>query len=332
MAHCDFVVRYDPETESTYDITRKILTSIIIKRLKSKKPTICFISGDSGEGKSYSGVRLQEILLDIQGMDMKEYFEIMNVFTPLEYPQKLDKLLFDKKYKKANIICMHEAREVVRSKDWQNFLTQAISDVNAMSRQIKPMCIMIISQFIRDITTDVRYTLNFYMKVRRPKNKPARLYINVMWKDDRDLEKPRLRKRKLSGYLVDKQGRYRRFIPQYLEMSKPDKSIAELFESLDHDAKASIIRKKLDKLVQEMQTEAGLENRKVEAMVDYYMRNPDNLVAIGKRYRGKWKLSPEAREMHDLSKPEAVRFEDMIDTRMKEIGAIDSKKKEDGEG
>lgn len=325
MAFCDFVVRFDPAKDTPEELTKRILYAVWVKRLKAHKPCVVFMGGDSGEGKSLSVCRLQEIMFEVQGIEVSEqYFKAMNVFTPLQYPQKIDALLYAPELKKVNIITMHEAREVVKAKNWQSFLSQSVSDINAMSRSLKRLCVFVISQFIRDITTDIRYTLNYYCIVRRPKGKKPRVYINVMWKDDRDLEKPKLRKRKLSGYIVGPDGRWRRFVPQYLEMSLPKKETVELFERLDYEAKAGIIRKKLDRLLEEMKADIGEQSRKVESMVEFYVKNPDNLNVIGKQYRGDWKLRPEAREMHDLSKGEAQRFEKLINEAMKKKGVIQS--------
>lgn len=322
MAWCDFVVKYNPEEDDAEDLTRRILFSIWVKRIKHNKPVNVFIGGDSGEGKSFTVLRLQELLCEIQGLDHTEYMQAMNVFTPLEYPEKLDPILYDKELKKVNMIAIHEARDLVRAKNWQQFMTQAISDVNAQARSVKRLMTFIVSQFIRDITTDMRYTLNFYCTVSRPKGKKARLYINVLWKDDRDLERPKLRKRKLSGYLVYPNGRYQRFVPQYLELSKPAKETTDLFERLDRESKSGIIRKKLDRLIDEMKTEMGMESEKVEAMVSYYKKHPDQITTIGKRYRGKWKMTKESREMHDLSRGEVERFERLIREHFEEEGAL----------
>lgn len=324
MAFCDFVVKYDPELDNPESLTRKILFSIIIKRIKAKKPTVMFIGGDSGEGKTLTSVRLQEILLDIQGLDIMDYLDDMNVFTPLQYPKKLDALLFDKRLKKANIITIHEAREVVKAKLWYSFLNQSISDINAMSRSIKRLVILILSQFIRDIDPSIRYTLTYYCIVRRPKGKRARLYLNVLWKDDRDLEKPKLRKRKLSGYLKYPDGRLRRYVPSYLELKKPRKELVEIIEKKDREAKIGIIRKKIDKLIKEMESDIGEESKKVETMLKWYLDNPDSLNKIGRRYRGKWKLLPNVREMHELTLGESVEFEDKLNQSMKEKGAIEN--------
>ena len=208
---------------------------------------------------------------------------------------------------------MHEAREVVKAKNWQNFLTQAVADINAMSRSIKPLIIQIIAQFIRDITSDMRYTIDYYIKMSRPKGKRARMYINVMWKDDRDLEKPKLRKRKLSGYIVDKEGNYIRFVPSYFKMEKPPKNIIYRFETLDKEAKQGIIKNKVNKMIAEMRKDIDLkQDSKVPAMLKFYTENMESLSNIGKRHGKKWRMTKQGREMHDLTAKEAREFETKI--------------------
>lgn len=316
--YIDFNVRYDPETESQQDLMAKILYSIIINRLKHKKPVVMFISGDSGEGKSLTALRIQELLLKALGLDIKDYLEVMNVFTPLEYSQKLDQLLYNKELKKVPFLCMHEARNIVKAKEWQSFLNQAIADVNAMSRAIKPLCFIVISQFIRDINTDIRYTLNYYCDAFRPLGSRVQLSISKMWKDTRDLEKPKLRKRRLKGF-VQLKGSHKKivFSPRHFEMGKPDKEIVKLFEKLDFESKGKIIRRKMDKLLKEMGEDMGEETKKTDTMAEWYMKNQESLLLIGKRSRGKWKLKPEVKIMHGLTDSELKDFQQSLNEKFK---------------
>lgn len=312
MAYCDFVVKYDPKKDTLRDISRRIIYSVFIGRVRNNKPCVIFLGGESGDGKSFTGLTLQSEMMLAQGVDPKKYVSAMNIYTPLQYPEKINALLFDKELKKVNVLCVHEAREVVKAKLWASFLTQSIADVNAMSRSIKRLVIIIISQFIRDITTDMRYTLNYYCKVIRPKGRKARLYINVLWKDDSDLEKPKLRKRKLSGYLVYPNGVYKRYVPQYIELNKPDPEIVAQFEKDDYDSKAGIIKKKLSKLIKEMQADIGEQSNKVASMVEWYSTRSENIDLIGKRYKGKLRVSKDFKDLHDMTVVEVKEFETKI--------------------
>lgn len=320
----DFCVKFDPAVDTSEDLTKRILYSLFVVPIKQKKPRVLFISGDSGEGKSYSAIRLQELLCEIQGIDPVANFVAMNVFTPLEYANKLDALLHDKKLKKVNILCVHEARELIRAKNWHSFLAQAIADVNAMSRSIKRLCFIIISQFIRDITPDVRYTLHYYITMKRTKSE-TRMYVSKVWKDDRDLEKPKLRKRKIFGYVIYPNGRRRKIRPSYLIIRKPNPLLTEQFEKLDTEAKASIIRRKLNRLVDDLQMDLQGENKKIVDMVAWYMAKPDKLLGIGKVVANRFRLDKKFKEMHDLNKKETEEFVKILETEMTKKGIMEKK-------
>lgn len=320
----DFCVKFDPAVDTPEDLTKRIIYSLFVQPLKHKKPRVVFISGDSGEGKSLAGLRFQELMAEIQGFSALEHFRAMNIFTPLEYSKKIDALLNDKKLKKVNILCMHEARAIIKAKNWHSFLAQSIADVNAMSRAVKPICFMIISQFIRDITTDVRYTLNYYVKMSRD-SKGSKMYVSRVWKDDRDLEKPKLRKRKIFGYVVYPSGRRRKIRPQYLLVKKPSKEIIELFDELDTQSKAEIIRRKLNRLVSEMELELQGENKKIVDMVTWYISKPEKMLGIGKMRGDKFILNKNFNQMHELTPKEKEEFVKILTTELKSRGIIEKK-------
>lgn len=332
----DFIIKYDPQVDTTLTLSEKVLNALILRPLKYRKPRIIFIGGDSGEGKSIAALRIQQILLGIEGLDLKDYVNDINIYQPLEYPAKIDRLLNDKSLKKIKIVCFHEAREIVKAKNWAGFLAQAVADVNAMSRAVKRLCTIIISQFIRDITTDVRYTLNYYCTAWRPLGGHTRLTIYKMWKDDKDLEKPRLRKMRIKGILVYPNGRHRVYMPKYLEITMPDKEIVKIFEEQDKEAKTKIIRAKLNKLIKDMKAEMDLETDKVGAMVEWYVKHPDQLELIGHYVRGKYKLKAEVMSMHDLNKDEMLQFSRELTEKLKSLGLFsgqaDNKQVEGAEG
>ncbi len=322
MVLCDFVVRYDPKKDTIEDISKRIIQSLFIGRLKQKKPCIIFIAGGSGEGKSWGSVRLQEELLEEQGLNLDHHINTINVFTPLEYAEKLDALLYNKEHKKVNIICVHEARELINAKEWYNFLNRAIGDVNAMSRRVKRLIIIIISQSIKDISNDVRHSIHYYCKAARPRGKRARIYIKKTWLDDRDLEKPKLRKRGINGFIVYPDDTYRRCKPPYLELSRPRKVNIDFFEKADFESKSKILKNKIQKLIMGLKKELEIGNEKLETMVDFYSTHTENLTIIGKQRKNKWLLKPEVKKMHDLTDQEVKTFQDQLNEKLKEKGVI----------
>src|SRR6056297_2838315 len=112
LVPADFCIRFNKfKGETETDIARKLLYTLIIKRIKAKKPTVWFIGGDSGEGKSSTALTIQNILCESMGIDLREVLETMNVLHPVEYPEKLDTLLYSKDsiIKKLPFLCIHEA-------------------------------------------------------------------------------------------------------------------------------------------------------------------------------------------------------------------------------
>ncbi len=317
---CDFVIKHDWDTETPEDLAYKIFYSIFIGRIKENKPCVIFIGGGSGEGKSISGaIKLQEVLLRLQGItDIKKGFNAMNVYTPLQFPQKMNTILFDKEYKDYNVFAIHESRELVKAKSWQNFLTQAVADINATSRQVKRVISIFVSQSLSDITKDVRKTLNFLIQMRRPRGKRPRMKIKVLWLDERDPEKPQLRTRYLSGLLIDKHGRYSQFSPTYFEISPPDKELIEIFEKEDKEAKISIIKKKMDKLMEMMGKEMGVNDSKVDLLAEHYTKDLSSLMLIGKQKKDGWRIGKDIQKLHNLNDEDFKVFELKINSKVRD--------------
>lgn len=319
MAYYDYIVRFNPKIETSHDLTKKIFYALFIKRVKNKKPVVCFVGGDSGEGKSMTVERMIEILFEIEGLNLKDYINEVNVFTPLQYPEKIDQLLNNKELRKVNAIVMHEAREVIKAGNWRSFLNTAIGDVNAMSRSIKRLMFFIISQFIRDIDPSIRYTLTYYCTAYRPIGHKTRVKISRIWKDDRDLQNPKIRKRKIKGLIIFPNGRKKVHIPNYFEMSLPDKEIQRKFDEYDVLAKKDILKRKLDKLMKEMRRDLDLdEDDKIKGMLEFYTNDSDRLKSLGERRGKKWKVRKEIRVIHDLTELEFKEFEKQVNEKISE--------------
>lgn len=322
----DFIVRYNPATESKSDLANKIIYDMFYnRRIKQNKPCKMGIFGKSGEGKSLTALRIQEQLLQAKGLTLQPIVKDINVFVPLEYPTKIKNLLGlndggfqDTGLKKAFLVCVHEARELVKAKYWQSFVNTAIADVNEMSRAVKRLIFMIVSQSIRDISSDIRGTLDFYIKCYRPHKQRTRLYIYSLWVDERDMDKIKLRKRKVSGVLIYPNGQWRRYAPQYFEISIPNRDIIKIFDEEDFKSKSKIIRSKLNRLMKDMALEANVENDKLESLIDFHVKNPDALNTIGKIRAGKWIVKKEAAQLYDLTKQELKEFETKIQIKLGE--------------
>ena len=312
----DFVVEH---VDDPAELGHRIIRNITVNRIKAKKPTIIGITGDSAEGKSYTGLAIADIVNQEFGVDTAEVIDDTVVYTPLEYTKKFDRILFDKDLKKVHTFMIDEGRELIKSKLWYDFVRQAIADVNAMHRQIKPLVVIVVSQDIGDVLRDVRKTLTFYGKCMRPLSGNVHFTLYRLWKDERDLENVKLRKRKLRGHLI-KDGRKVVFVVNKFRVRLPRKEIVEKYEKLSFERKATIIRNKLEALLKQIEKEIGHQFDKVDQLVTYYTEHPELLNIILERKRNKIRVKKEFKQMHDLTQTEVKEFEKRLLERLAEKG------------
>lgn len=326
MGHPDYVVHHDFKTESHEELTRKIIYSLIIRRIKNKFPTLIGIFGASGHGKSYATLKLQQILLELQGIDFITNINNMNVYIPIQYSEKLDRIINDKELKKLNILAVHESRTLISSKDWQSFTNRTIADVYNMQRAVKRIVTMLVSQYVKDISKDIRNSLTYYFECKRPNMSggKTKLYMYRIYQDSRDLENPRIKKARIWGFIVDPKGRYRAHKPSYIELNKPPKEACKLFDEQDYLSKHKIIQRKLKELMDNFKAKLGEESDKIPEMIKFYGNKPENLSLIGKRVRGKWKLNKQFIMMHDLKRDEIKEFELKLDEKLQNMGIAET--------
>lgn len=329
----DFWVKFNPDKDSPEELSRRILYSLFVKRTKAKKPVVAAVIAKSGEGKSYGVNKIADEIMHIQGIDLvqnMELFDVLTIANPLQYAEKLDLLLYDKRYKKVNLMVVHESRSVVSAKNWRSFVNTAISDVNAMSRSIKPLMFFFISQAFKDIDSNVRSTLTHYITITRPNSgHHSRMEISVIWNDEKDIEKPKYRKRKIRGIVEYPDGRTRLFVPDSLYLKWLRKPLQERFETLDYEGKSAILKSKMAKIISEIKSEFDDNSVKIDAMVEWYFKRSDMLGSVARRGRAGWKVKKDIRELHDLTPEEAKLFESRLNDKFVKSGMI--AKDNDGE-
>jgi len=312
----DFVV---PWSEDPTELGKNIIKNLVVGRLKAKKPCIIFLAGDSGEGKSYTGLKILEIINEYYGVETDVKNQV--IYTPLDYTKKINRLLFDKEFRDYRILMMDEARELLKAQLWYSFINQALADINAMMRRVKPMAVIVISQFIKDVDIQMRRTLNYYGKCMRPLGKRTRLKLYTIWKDDTDIERPVLRKRPVRG-LVVKNGIRVQFKPTYFEIQLPDKRIIDEYEAINYEEKSMIIKRKLDLLMRQIQKELGQPYDKVEMLADWYAKHPESIHLVLEKRRGRMQLRKDVRKLHDLTSDEAREFEKRLLEKLAEAGIL----------
>jgi len=324
MGVTDFII---PHNKDAAEMGRDIIRHITVNRLRYNKPVIILLVGDSGEGKSYTALKILKIINDWYKVDTLKNMEHQIVYTPLEYTNKMDALLHDYDKKKLKALIIDEAREIVSSNLWYSFVNRAIADVNALHRTIKPLVLIVVVQFIRDIDVSTRRTVQYYFKCARPLNSNVNLYPFRLWKDDRDIDNPRLRKRTLRGYYV-KDNRKIPLRPKKFKITMPPKDIAAAYDKINKERKGKIIRRKLEDLVNKMERELGVTQNKAVKLAEHYMNNPDARVGIVEK---KWKhiqLVDGFKDLHGLNTIEVKDFKDIMKEKLGELE--DEQKKDKG--
>jgi hypothetical protein len=314
MGVTDFIVQYDQDAKK---MGEEVIRHLTVNRLQYNKPVIILLTGDSGDGKSFTALKIMKIINDYYGVETLPNLDNQIVYTPLEYTKKMDAILHDTDKKKLKCLIIDEAREIVSSKLWYSFINRAIADVNALHRTIKPLVLIVVVQFIKDIDVSTRRTVNYYFKCARPLNMNVNLYPFKLWKDDRNLESPRIRKRSLRGY-------YRkdhRQIPLRLKkftITMPPKDIATAYDKINKERKSAIIRRKLDSLVEQMEKELGMDEDRVGKLIEFYMKDERKRKGIIEYTYHKVRLAKDFKELHGLTRNDIADFKRRIKPLLEE--------------
>ena len=305
MGVIDFVIKTSADVDK---IAALIFHRLFLVRVKGNKPCIILITGASGEGKSYTGLKIIEEMFKVEGVDVTSYIKDIVVMNPLQYSEKLNALLYDKRLRKIKVMQIDEARAVVGSDKWNSFINQTIAHVNAMSRAIKPLIVIIVTQSIKDVDPATRRTINYEVKCRRRGSNPVEADIYKYWVDDHNPEHPVLRKRKVYG-IIERNNEKIRTQPRFI-LKKANQKILEVYEDLMVEGKTELLNNKLKKLTDEMKKdiEKGTFSR-VEEITSYLLKNKDTLHEWASYKRKKWKIKPERASMLNLTRPQVNELE-----------------------
>ena len=321
MQSPDYIVKFDPEKEDAMVLFERIVYALILRRIVHKKPTITHICGQSGEGKSLSALFIMYILFKIQGMSLKDYMDVCNVYNQEEYADKLERLLKDKAYKKVNVLAVHEGRESMEADEWQSLFNRNLAHVNALSRAIKRMAIFIISQHLKDITKAIRRTLHYQIKIFRRlaygQEGNARLFWYIFYEDDRDPENPFLRKRRVRGIVILPNGRRVIHKPKYFQIPMVDSDIKDMFDERDVQNKLEILTDKLAGMRDDIKSKNKGRKDKIQALVNFYALNEAARMNVLKRNKkGNYRAIMDFGKLHDLKPTEVAEFERKFKERL----------------
>lgn len=287
-----------------------MLEYAFMERIRCNKITVVVLTGDTSEGKSSISQALVEEFCRLEGINYADFVDDVTIYTPLEYPEKQKALLFDERLKPIQFMIIDEGRLVVRAKDWFSYINQVIADIFAMQRRIKRLLIIINTQSLEDIDKDLRRRITFWGIVYRPLHEKARLYLNKFWDDMREPENIRLKKRMFRG-IVEEDGVKKILTIPFIKFPLPSKAVWDKYDDHSYIAKAAILKKKLNDLLESMKAKYGVESDRVNNLFNFYTK-PENIEelylhgAIGKK--GEFKLKKKAIEIFGLLPEQAKQF------------------------
>lgn len=286
MIYCDT----KEQAEDSKYITNKLIESVTLNRVNADKPSVILFTGKSGEGKTNSALRVATEILAMQGINIVDYLNDILVYTPFEYADKVEKILTDERLKKINVFIIDEARGVVKATNWNSFINQAIADINAVSRGVKPLVIIIVSQTVGDIDKATRKTINYEFMCSRPLEGKVRVrpVAYYEYRARGGVEKTELRYRDLR-VMVKSPMNVEVISPPVLIFNKANKEVWDMYKSEEKERKTKLIRNRTAKMIEKLKKEWNTEDSKIDTVFEALINNPEKLseltiVKHGKRY------------------------------------------------
>ncbi|MEM4262020.1 MAG: ATP-binding protein [Candidatus Diapherotrites archaeon] len=307
----DFIITLK-DGDDKEKIPTRIIRSLTYNRVKSNKPCVVLVTGESGSGKSWFVQKTVDELYCFEGkIDYANFVEQTTVITPFEYANKLKEILYSKELKHCFCIIIDEARVVVGSDAWNTFVNHTIAHVNAMSRAVKPLCVFIITQNIKDIDASTRRTINYEFKVRRFFSSKPIVYPFHYWVNDVDVENPKLCRRRVFGLVKDGNDSFH--IKPFFVVKKPRDEILQVYEKIMYEGKVKLLDNKMNSLIEKFKKMTPeLYYSKITKIFNDLVANPDILVEWGRVKRGKWCIDPDKAIAYDLDKYSKKELEKLL--------------------
>lgn len=285
----------DNDLDNADLISKGILKSITWNRLNADKPSIILITGDSGEGKTATALRIVDDFLAMKGIDLVKYLNDIIVYNPFEYAQKLDSLLVEDRLKHINVILLDEARGIVKAANWNSYVSQAIADANALSRGVKPLLVVIVSQDVSDIDRSTRKTIRYEFICKRPLEGKVRIKPVVYYKfrPRGTCEKMELRYRDLR-VLVKGIFKSQNITPPTFVVNRVRQEVWSEYKKEEKPRKLALIRSKTTKIISALKKDFGGETEsRVDKVFNLLKEDNEKLSTLTEVKYGKRKINFE---------------------------------------
>lgn len=301
----------------------KVFHNLIVSTIKDDKPCVILLTGKSGTGKSSVGLSLTDGLYQEEGMDFAQYVKQTVVMEITEFGTKVKAVLFEQGLKKCFVIIIDEARKTVSKDDWRSIVNRAVSMVNALSREVKPLAIIIITQSLRDIDTNTKDTIDYYVKCKRNLRKPTEATFYEFWVDDHNLDKPKLKKKLVKGVIMEN-GKSRKVPLLNVEFHKPRPEVWAAYKSISYESKTKMLIQEFDSLAKALASKYNVESlNRIETLADTLTSKPEMLRNFGVYKRKHWILNDDFCTTFDVTKDEKKQVEKLLFKGSKQEESVD---------
>lgn len=319
----DFSVDWKGSDEST---TLEILEHVLLRRVKGNLPCVIAVTGKTGRGKSLGSLVLIQKMLARQGIDLlqalpgsadpRSLLERIVIFNPLEYAEKMKATLHNRELRDVPFIQIDEARFVVGSDQWHSFVNQTIGHVNAISREFKPLVSFIITQSLKDIDKKTRTALDFQFKFERTAGESAYILPYVFWENDNDIEKIKLCRRRLIGFIKKDGEKVKSKLKIRVKLAS--KELRDIYGPLVRARKIDLVNSKMEALTEKITRDFNKNNfDRINQLIEDCLKSPQEFHTYAEYSRKKWRLKEGVEEKLSLSVEQKKEFE----RRLRELHA-----------
>jgi ABC-type dipeptide/oligopeptide/nickel transport system ATPase component len=284
----------------------ELIKHIIESRFRQKKNTFIAICGGAGEGKSYTALRIAELL--------EPNFNVSEQIV--YYPQQFLNVIENAKAKNYRVVLLDEAHTTIPSRLWYSFMNLAIAQVAATFRQLKSLCVIVISPSINWIEKQIREMVNYYGVVFRKEGSPAYLKLYEVCFNYFDLTEQ-------SPYLKKITFSYngRPYKLNVIEVSMPSEKLVQEYEQVSTEFKRKLIEKQLAEVSRKIEKATEISLKNVDDIVKVLVENKELLFSLMKKRKEGMKLkTQETKKLFKLTDAEISELEQKLLEKIKLLG------------
>lgn len=311
----DFMVEWQGNIQAT---TAKIFYNLFVKKIKADMPCVILVTGKSGRGKSSVALHLSDILFKQEGLDFAKYVDKSVVGSIKDFGPKTKAILHEKELKDCFVLIIDEARATVNSSDWASLINRTVAMVNALSRAVKPLMIIIVAQSLKDIDRATRDTIDYYIKVTRNYSQPAKIKIYEFYVNDKDVDKPKTKKKLVKGLIT--QGEKKDTIElTKIEFPRVRDEVWIPYKQAMIESKNALLEAEFDKLSAALiDKNEDSHKQRVDNLVGFLWSNKYLLNNFAKFSRKQWTLKKEFVDNFMVNDSEKKEIERRLKTKVSE--------------